>query len=35
MGFLLAKSAVFASRRLLPVFPDKQRFSVLVGMSQR
>jgi len=31
---LLVKSAVLAMRRLLPVFPDKQTFSVFVGMSQ-
>jgi hypothetical protein len=29
------KSAVLTARRSLPVYPDKQTFSVSVGMSQR
>jgi hypothetical protein len=35
MSLLLVKSAVLAMRRLLPVFPDKETFSVFVGMSRK
>ncbi len=31
-GYLVGQSAVLAMRQLLPVFPDRQTFSVFVGI---